>query len=148
MPAQSQQIARLAMSTSVELVCVDPKEIRKVWPHVAHLLRAAIERTGLSDWQEVEDGVLDGDTLLWFAWDGSKIIAAATTSLGKANERLVCTLTACGGENMKQWFPLLGRIEAYAKDEGCDCVRIFGRKGWLRALKDYQMTNVVLERAL
>lgn len=139
---------RLAISTSAELICVDPKEIRKVWPYVAHLLRAAILRTGLSDWQEIEDSVLDGDALLWFAWDGHKIIAAASTSLSKPNGRLICTLTACGGENMKQWFPLLEKIEAYARDEGCDCVRVYGRKGWLRALKDYQMTNVVLERSL
>jgi hypothetical protein len=138
----------LATSTSVELLCVAPAQIRQFWPHVAHLLRAAILRTGLSDWQEVEDSILDGDALLWLAWDGAQIKSAASTSLTAANGRLSCTVVACGGDDMSQWLGLLSEIEKYAKAEGCDCTRIIGRKGWLRALKDYRMTNVVLERAL
>ena len=39
-------------------------------------------------------------------------------------------------------------IEAYAKAEGCACVRIYGRKGWARVLKDYQVEQIVLERQL
>lgn len=135
-------------STSVDLLCVDPAQIRQFWPHVSHLLRSAIDRTGLSDWQETEDSILNGDALLWIAWDGTKILSAASTSLSMANRRKICTLVAVGGEDMKQWFPLLEKIEDFARAEGCDCVRIYGRKGWARVLKDYEMTNIVLEKAV
>lgn len=138
----------MATSTSVDLVCADPQQVHLFWPHVSHLLRSAIQRTGLSDWEETERSILDGKALLWLAWDGEKIISAAATTLAKVDRQKICTLVACGGEDMMQWFPLLEKIEGYARDEGCDCVRIFGRKGWARMLKDYEMTNIVLERAL
>lgn len=132
----------------VDGFCVDPKEIRKVWPRVAHLIRAAVMRTGLSDFQVVEDSILDGDALLWVACDGPKIEAAASTILERSNDRLACVVVACGGENMERWVSLLSKIETYAKQEGCTCTRIIGRRGWLRVLKDYSAAHVILEKAI
>lgn len=39
---------------------------------------------------------------------------------------------------MKRWLPLIDQIEIYARAEGCRRVRIFGRKGWLRALEGFE----------
>ncbi len=121
--------------------------MRAFWPHVAPLLKAAIERTNLCRFQDIEDDVLDGDGLLWLAWS-DQLDAAATTSLQRMEHGLVCVLTACGGSDMKQWLPLLQGIEKYARNEGCTSLRIFGREGWRRALEGYDVTNIVLEKAL
>lgn len=131
-----------------ELACVDPKRVHEIWPSVEPLIRSAILRTGLSAWQDVEYDILYGDALLWLATTGTEIEAAASTSLQDVDAGRVCVLTACGGSNMNHWLPLLLKIEKYAKDEGCFCVRIYGRKGWLRALDGYHETNVVIEKAL
>jgi hypothetical protein len=129
------------------LVCVDPKRIREVWPHVVALIHKAVKRTNLSHTLDIDADVLQGDGLLWIAWDGI-IKAAATTSLIRTDRDKACILTACAGEDMAQWLPLLGEIEAYAKAEGCACVRIYGRKGWARVLKGYTIEHVILERTL
>lgn len=139
-------IGHMDLSASAELVCVDPKEIRRVWPHASRFIRAAINQTGLSDFNEVEDSILDGDSLLWLAWNGRAIEAAASTRLERANGQLACVIVACGGSDMSRWLGLIAGIEKYAQDEGCVCTRIIGRKGWMRALKDYQMHHVILER--
>ncbi len=112
------------------------------------MIRSAVKRTNLSHSQDIEYDITSGEALLWLAWDGARIEAAASTSLIETDASKVCVLTACGGENMQHWLPLLSKIEKYAKDEGCQCVRLFGRKGWLRVLKDYEMTNIVIEKAL
>lgn len=112
------------------------------------MLKAAVDRTNLGRFQEVEDSVLDGDGLLWIATVDKKIAAAATTVLVKCEHGLVCVLTACGGNDMSQWLPLLAGIEKYAKAENCMALRVFGRKGWERALEGYEVTNVVLEKGL
>jgi hypothetical protein len=138
----------LALPASVELVCVDPKRIHEIWPHVAHLIHNAVKRTNLSHTLDIELEVLHGKGLLWLAWDGQAIKAAATTALIKTDRDLVCVLTACGGEEMNVWLPLLPMIERYAKDEGCARVRIYGRKGWARVLDGYQAEHVILERQL
>lgn len=105
-------------------------------------------RTGLSDFQEIEDSILDGDALLWLAWDGERIEAAASTILQNANGNLSCVIVACGGNDMGRWVGLIEKIEKYAKDEGCTSTRIIGRRGWLRALEGYQMKHVILEKAV
>jgi hypothetical protein len=132
---------------SVSLVCVDPARIADVWPHVRDKIRAAMERTELSSFADIEADVLTGMQLVWIAWNGREIMAAATTQLVKPRDK-VCVLTACSGYDREQWLPLFEQIEQYAKAEGCTKMRIFGRKGWERVLDGYRIEHVVLEKAL
>ena len=131
----------------MDLICVDPKQVGHFWPHVEPLLRPAIEKTGLSNFEDIEESILIGCSLVWIAWD-DKIAAAASTTLQRIGSDLVCVLTACGGKDMDSWLPLLGKIEEYAKAEGCKSLRIFGREGWQRVLDGYERSAVVLEKAL
>lgn len=138
----------MATPSSVELVCVDPAQIRQVWPHVKQMIERAILRTGLNHTADIEDAVLRGDGLLWLVWDGAQVLAAVTTALIQTDSAKVCVITACTGESRNRWLALLSEIETYARHEGCSCVRIYGRKGWERALDGYGVKNVILERAL
>lgn len=128
---------------SVDLICVDPKEVNQVWQYAGPLIRAAIERTGLSEFADVEKQVLSGDQLLWLAVS-DHIEAAATTHLSNN----VCTLVACSGHQRERWLPLFKEIENYAKAEGCRCIRIYGRKGWERVLDGYRVEHVILEKVI
>jgi hypothetical protein len=136
------------MPSKAELYCVDPKQVGHFWPHVEPLLRPAIEDVGLNNFEDIEESILIGCGLVWIAWDGEKIAAAASTTMQRIGSDLICVLTACGGNNMPEWLPLLGKIEEYAKAEGCTALRIFGREGWQRVLDGYKRTAVVLEKAL
>lgn len=127
-----------------DLVCVNPKRIDEIWPHAKHLIRSAIDKTGLSQFDDIERDILDGKQLLWLAWNGESIEAAATTQL----IRPVCVLTACAGHDRERWLPLFAKIETYAKDEDCSTMRIIGRKGWERVLDGYRVEHVILEKAL
>lgn len=131
---------------SVELICVAPDRVHEFWPHVSDLIHRAIRRTNLSHSQDIDFDVLNGDGLLWIAWNGHAVEAAATTSLIETDTEKICVMTACGGANMRRWIGLLGKIEDYAKAEGCSRVRIFGRKGWVRVLEGYRVRNVILEK--
>lgn len=130
------------------LVCVDPRRVREIWPHAAALLRSALRRTTLNALEDVEADILSGRSLLWLAWADEGIQAAATTVLINSEAGKVCVITACGGAGMKRWLPLLDGIEAYARDEGCVRVRIYGRKGWLRVLDGYREKHVILDKEI
>jgi hypothetical protein len=136
------------MRSSTELVCVDPRRAHEIWPHVSPLLRAACRRTGLNAFSDIEDDILAGRSLLWVAWNGRAVEAAAATVLINSEIGKVCVITACGGSGMKRWLPLIGRIENYAGNEGCVRVRIYGRKGWLRALDGYAQKHVIMDKEL
>lgn len=116
------------------------------WPHVEPMLRRA-ERTRLLDLETVRKDVCEGAGLLWLAY-GDGIEGAATTALQRVAGHLYCVITACGGVGLDHWITLIEGIEAYAKAEGCKAVRIVGRKGWRRKLRDYAVTNYVMERTL
>lgn len=140
------------MPSSAELVCVDPERVHEIWPLAEPLLRRAIARTGLSAFCKVEHEILCGAALLWLAvvGQGSKIeiLAAASTSLQQTDAGKVCLITACGGNDMPRWVSLISEIEKFATNESCRYVRIYGRKGWLRALDGYAERHVILDKDL
>jgi hypothetical protein len=68
--------------TPPDLICVDPERIFDFWPHARPIIKAAIDRTELSSFDDLEQQVLDGDQLLWLAWS-DHIEAAATTHLSR-----------------------------------------------------------------
>jgi len=122
--------------------------VHEIWPVVAPLLKAACRRTELNAFADIEADALSGRSLVWLAWNGRTVEAAAATVLIKSEIGKVCIITACGGTDMRRWLPLIGQIESYARNEGCERVRIYGRKGWLRALRGYEQSNVILEKGL
>jgi hypothetical protein len=131
----------------IDLLCVDPKDVHQIWPQAKELIRKAIEKTDLSDFRDIEYDVLSGDQLLWLAIS-DHVEAAATTHLIKTKDKPVLVVTACAGENKDRWLPLKARVERYAKEEGAKCVRLYGRKGWERELKDYHVSYVIMEKDL
>jgi hypothetical protein len=122
--------------------------VHEFWPHVASLIKAAMEKGRLSSFTDVEHAVRSGNALLWLAWNGEKIKAAAVTELGIANGETFCTIVACGGHDRSQWLPLIAGLEAYAKAQGCAAMRIYGRRGWRKLLPEYRTTRVLLEKQL
>jgi hypothetical protein len=143
---------RFSIHSTVKLICVDPDRLDQIWPLAAPLLRAAIARTGLSAFADIEHDVLRGDGLLWLAAGGGEstptIEAAASTRLQLTDAGKVCVITACSGKDRIRWLPLIAGIEAYARGEGCQRVRLFGRKGWLRVLDGYAEEHIVMDKEL
>jgi hypothetical protein len=134
--------------TKAELVCIDPARIHEVWPHVRPLLEKACRRTGLNALADFEADILAGRSVVWIAWNGNAIEAAAATVLINSDIGKVCVITLCAGRKMSRWLNLIHRIEDYARDEGCACVRIFGRKGWLRLLEGFEARHIVMDKRL
>lgn len=85
---------------------------------------------------------------MWLAWNGEKIEGVAVTELLRSDHTFYCVVQACGGSNVRHWITLLDKIEEYARDEDCEFIRILGRRGWKRLLKNYKEKLVVLERPL
>lgn len=107
-----------------------------------------MRKGGLTKFAQIEQDVLAGKALLWIGWDGWEIVAAVVTQLVETDADKVCTIVACGGFGMRDWLPLIDRLEQYARDEGCGVMRIFGRKGWARVLKDYQTNRIIMDKRL
>jgi hypothetical protein len=147
-------------SVKCELICIDPSRMYEFWPHVAPLIKAAMVRGAITDVAEVEAAVFAGRALVWIAWNGVAIKAAAVTQLSTVHGVRFCTIVACGAsgrlrpssrakrQDRAEWLPLLDHLERYAKSENCRAMRIFGRGGWERLLPDYKPARVLLQKEL
>lgn len=133
---------------AIELLCVHPDHVPRVWPAVRDMLNAAYLKTDLGHTADLEADVLSGRGVLWIAVSNGAIEAAAVAKLVRTDIHTTCIITACGGRAMGRWLHFMAAIEKWAKAEGAAKVRIFGRKGWTVMLEDYTVSAVVLEKAL
>ena len=135
------------MPFKAELICIAPSRVNEFWPYVKVMIRRAAKRGG-GDYAQIKNDVLNGIDLLWIAFDGEQIMAAATTSLTTIGDRKICIIAACGGAGWDRFGHLIEGLEDYAKNEGCVAMRIYGRVGWQRMLTGYDVRSVVLEKGI
>lgn len=129
------------------LICADPARVAELWPNIKERVASAVKRGGLGRFENLERDILSGDALVWLALS-DEIEAVAVTQTVITDDGNVCLIQACGGKDFSRWIGLIDGIEQYAKAEGCVKTRITGRRGWLRVLKNYRETKVILERPL
>jgi hypothetical protein len=134
-----------------QLLCVAPHLVDSIWPHVSHLIESAL-RESRSDLTaaHIRSKIDGGKSLLWIVWDRS-LLGAGTTEIAKLeNSRRICVITTCAGRDHGAWEHVLDDIERYAKQEGCDAVRFYGRSGWIRRLKwrGYTQPWIVCEKRI
>jgi hypothetical protein len=131
------------------VMCCPPNMAAGVWPHVAGFIRGAVEHTGDFALDELRDSVLSGPSLLWIITSDGEIKGAVITDL-IVNQRgeKICDLVACGGKDLDSWRHLMPDLEKFAKSEGCQKVRLSGRRGWGRVFADFREAHVTYEKVL
>lgn len=95
----------------------------------------------------VLEGLLNQKMQLWLALRGDKIEAAGISEITTFPLKKVGEFTVAG-ESMMEWKEFMPQIEAWARNRGCSSMRLIARKGWKKILKDYEETNIVLQKGL
>ena len=127
-----------------EVFCLSPDEIDPLkevyWHHLERLER----ETGLALASDMRLDLLEGRKQLW----GIGTQGIALTEVLKTPQGLTCLICgACGTETAKgQINTLLCAIEAWARNIGCTRMMLQGRRGWLRKLRSYRQTGIILEK--
>jgi len=79
----------------------------------------------------------------WTAEDGSVVV----TELLQEPAGLCCHIWMADGD-IRSLLELHEKILDWARAEGCNKVRIGGRRGWKRVLEGYEEVSTILERPL
>ena len=135
----------------LSLICVDPARMDEVWPHVEKYFRQAYDK-GIGDGNvdALKADVDAGRQRVWIIWDyeGDRLMAGIATKLIQTPTKKLCIITACGGEHMTRWIGLKVGLEDYARREGCDAIRLEGRRGWQSVFADYYQPWICLQKDL
>ena len=126
---------------------VDADKVSSIWEEVYPLLeKAQVYAAGELDTQDFFDMVKNGDMQLWIAEDDGGIFAMMLTEFVQYPRKKVMRIVSIGGKEMNRWMKYFPALEAAALSVGCTGFEVFGRKGWLRVLKDWKCSYHVLTK--
>jgi hypothetical protein len=76
-----------------------------------------------------------GELILWVIHENDQIVAFVGAMSVQYPLKSVLSLQFCAGERMDEWLDdyMAVAVET-AKDMGCSCIELAGRKGWERAM--------------
>ncbi len=118
-------------------------EIPEIWPTARPLIKKALDRGSNYTLEQVYEGLCTKKMQLWMWADECALVTTIQTKGGIK----FCLLLALGGTRMSDWFECLPIVENWAKDEGAQEVRVYGRPGWKR-LPGYDIDYVKLVKKL
>lgn len=122
-----------------KLQCYASEQIHSVWPVYKPLIQKALDRGSNYTIDEILEGLVSKDMQLW-TWGDE---AAMVTSIQNKDDKRWCLLLALGGTNMEVWSVYLPILEEWAKSQGCQELRIYGRPGWKKLGFDIEYTKLV-----
>ena len=123
------------------ITLVPASYIHTVWEDVEpHLEKAVIKSGGRWTINSVHEALLKDEQQLWVTFNkNNDILGVATTQFVSYPNSLMCAIQYIGGNDFKEWAYMLGmKLEAWAKDSGCDGIEGTARFGfwkWLSRLK-------------
>lgn len=138
------------ISTSCQLVAVDPANVKTVWPLVQPYINRAFEEMDAPVPIDMFQSLVSGRALAWIVCDDQMrtIYVFVTELYVRRSGTKVCRLVCGAGERMNEWLPLQAKLETYARAEGCSKIVAEGRPGWARALDGYTEIRRVIEKDL
>jgi hypothetical protein len=125
-----------------------PESVHDLSPNHREWLRSALggdPRTSLDD---LLSDIYAELAQLWQVAASGSVRALVVTRLVFYPRCSSMEVWLCGGHEMKRWIHLLGELEQHARNLGCRFIELRGRRGWERALTDYALRAVLLEKEL
>jgi hypothetical protein len=123
------------------------EQLDEIWPDFMHFIEDSLEYSnGIWNIEDVEERLFTGNAVLWIAYNGSPR-AAGVTWIEEFPQCRDLNMAFAGGD-MKSIQGLVKMGEDYAKSEGCQGIRCYGRRGWAKALPGYKEISTISRKEL
>lgn len=136
-----------------DLILIPPANLPNVIDLVYSQIDAATHYSvGKYKGVDVIRKIADGHMQLWVIYDEEcdKVNGIAITEIAVYPRRKICRFLCATGEESNEWIGLIGNIEEWALNKGCDGFQAECRPGWERILKGfgYTKSHVILNKEL
>lgn len=113
--------------------------IDRFWPMAEPYVKRGLDHTsGEFLPSDIKAYCKDRVIQLWLVSENERIIAACTTEIITYPQRKHCRVVTLGGSKAVEWTQLLVVVlDAWAKEQGCDAMEAFVRKGYVGILANY-----------
>ena len=121
---------KLAAQDGFKLEFYKGPETLNHWDRALPSIKKALDRGSNYTLTDIFYGLSRAEMQLWLYGSDALVTALQINKSGKKH----CLLLACGGDRMSDWLQYLSYVEDWARDEGCQEIRIYGRVGWSKKL--------------
>lgn len=113
--------------------------VDRFWTLAEPYIKRALDHTrGEFAPEDIKAYCKDRIIQLWLVSEGERIIAAATTEIVTYPQKKHCRVVTLAGSRAVEWTPLLDVVlTEWAKEQGCDAMEAFVRKGYVSVLANY-----------
>lgn len=113
--------------------------IDRFWPMAEPYIKRALDHTsGEFSPADIKAYCKDRIIQLWLVSENERIIAACTTEIINYPQRKHCRVVTLAGSKAVEWTQLLDVVLLeWAKQQGCDAMEAFVRKGYVPVLEKY-----------
>ena len=135
--------------SNFDIGLVPVEDIPYIWDQVEeHIERAAPHSEGELEPDDFMSALADGEMQLWVALEEDQIVASMITQVADYPRKRVLKIITMAGEDMHKWIDNLPVVENWALSMGCTSLECWGRKGWLKILKDWKCSYHIITKDL
>ena len=132
-----------------KIALVSPDDVDVVWENIAPHIRQVINKSeGEATIDDYYEHIANAAMQLWVAIEDKDILACMVTQIAPYPSKRVLRIIALGGVDMERWIDFLPDIEHWAMGMGCTSLEAWGRRGWLKVLKDWKCSYHILTKDL
>ena len=131
-------------TNGIRAALVEPKDLPQVWGIVSELLEPACDRSFKQDTIEtLRRSLMSGKDGLFIVLDENDVIGAVTYTVTDYDTGLrILDINYAGGVAMdSQMGVVISMFRHLQASLMCDRIRITGRKGWIRYMKQFGFTD-------
>ena len=144
-----EEIASIRVGKDYKIVLVSSDDVPYIWEKIhPHLESMEPHSEGELAPEDFYEAITNGDMQLWTAIKDNEIMASMVTQIVPYPRKRVLRIISIAGEEMDGWIKYLPLIEDWALSSGCTSLECWGRKGWLKILKDWKCSYHILTKDL
>jgi len=144
-----EEIASIRAGKDYKIVLVSSDDVPYIWEKIhPHLEAMEPHSEGELAPEDFYEAITNGDMQLWTAIKDNEIVASMVTQIVPYPRKRILRIISIAGEEMNGWIKYLPLIEDWALSMGCTSLECWGRKGWLKVLKDWKCSYHILTKDL
>lgn len=133
----------------MELHIIDVNDVNKHKEAISPYILSFVDRArGRYDSEDVFNRIKEGYWTLWVVHENIELKAVLITQFIHYPKLKELQIIMCVGEDHKEWYSLVHKMEEYAKLTGCKKLTAVTRPGWEKVMVGYKKSHIYLERDL
>lgn len=130
----------------MRIFCLSAEQIDSCWHDIASLLEQFQRQCCSIPLVDIQRAARESKMQVWGLQTDTAVHGVVVTEIQRTTQGLICLLVlACGKAPLLERRRILEVIRSWADAQGCQKLRIQGRRGWLRFDRSFEQTGVIME---